>query len=65
MRLFAVILFASAVVCSAAESGAGRWEGIAQIRGSKGRRLFNMGDSISTRIERLLNPFPAVAASHF
>ena len=33
MRLFAAILFGSAVMCSAAESAAGRWEGVAQVPG--------------------------------
>jgi hypothetical protein len=33
LRLFAAILFASAALCQAAESAAGRWEGSAQIPG--------------------------------
>ena len=35
MRLFATIFFASAALCQAAESAAGRWEGSAQIPGGE------------------------------
>jgi PQQ-like domain len=34
LRLFAAILFASAALCQAAESAAGRWEGAAHIPGA-------------------------------
>jgi hypothetical protein len=35
LRLLAVIFFASAVLCQAAENAAGRWEGSAQIPGEE------------------------------
>ena len=35
MRLFALIFFASALLCRGAESAAGRWEGSAQIPGAE------------------------------
>ncbi len=44
MRLFAAILFASAVVCSAAETAAGRWEGVAQIPGQELKLVVDLSD---------------------
>lgn len=44
MRSFAVILFASAALCQAAETGAGRWEGFAQIPGHELRLIVDLSD---------------------
>ena len=44
MRLFATILFASAALCQAAESAAGRWEGVAQIPGNELRLVVDLSD---------------------
>jgi hypothetical protein len=42
LRLFATILVASAALCQAAESAAGRWEGFAQIPGSELRLIVDL-----------------------
>lgn len=44
MRLFAVIFLASAVLCSAAENAAGRWEGSAQIPGEELKLILDLSD---------------------
>jgi hypothetical protein len=44
LRVFAVILFASVALCQAAENGAGRWEGIAQIPGHDLRLIVDLSD---------------------
>jgi hypothetical protein len=44
LRLVSTILFASAVVCQAAESVAGRWEGAAQIPGNELRLIVDLSD---------------------
>jgi hypothetical protein len=44
LRLFATILFASAALCQAAESAAGRWEGIAQIPGNDLKLVVDLSD---------------------
>ena len=44
MRLFAAILFASAALCQAAESAAGRWEGMAQIPGHELTLVVDLSD---------------------
>jgi hypothetical protein len=44
LRSFALILFASASLCQAAETGAGRWEGIAQIPGQELRLIVDLSD---------------------
>jgi hypothetical protein len=44
LRVFAVILFASAALCQAAETGAGRWEGIAQVPGHELRLIVDLSD---------------------
>lgn len=44
MRVFALILFASVALCQAAETGAGRWEGIAQIPGHEVRLIVDLSD---------------------
>ena len=44
MRLFAAILFASAALCPAAESVAGRWEGAAQIPGHELTLIVDLSD---------------------
>jgi hypothetical protein len=44
LRLIATILFASAALCQAAESVAGRWEGIAQIPGNELRLVIDLSD---------------------
>ena len=44
MRLFATILFASAALCQAAESAAGRWEGAAQIPGHELKLVVDLSD---------------------
>jgi hypothetical protein len=44
LRLFATILFASAALCQAAESAAGRWEGAAQIPGHELRLIVDLSD---------------------
>jgi hypothetical protein len=42
--LFAAILFASAALCQAAESAAGRWEGSAQIPGGELKLIVDLSD---------------------
>jgi len=44
LRLFATILWASAALCQAAESAAGRWEGVAQIPGNELRLIVDLSD---------------------
>lgn len=44
MRLFATILFASAALCQAAETAAGRWEGAAQIPGHELKLIVDLSD---------------------
>ncbi|MEY2506406.1 MAG: hypothetical protein QOH01_735 [Verrucomicrobiota bacterium] len=44
MRLFAAILFASAALGHAAESAAGRWEGVAQIPGQELKLVVDLSD---------------------
>jgi hypothetical protein len=44
LRLVATILFASAAFCQAAESAAGRWEGVAQIPGQELRLIVDLSD---------------------
>lgn len=44
MRLFAIILLAGAALCQAAETAAGRWEGIAQIPGNELRLIVDLSD---------------------
>ena len=44
LRLVATILFASAALCPAAESAAGRWEGVAQIPGNELRLIVDLSD---------------------
>ena len=44
LRLVATILFASTAVCQAAESAAGRWEGVAQIPGHELRLIVDLSD---------------------
>jgi hypothetical protein len=44
LRLVATILFASAALCQAAESVAGRWEGVAQIPGNELRLIVDLSD---------------------
>ena len=44
MRSFALILFASVALCQAAETGAGRWEGMAQIPGHELRLIVDLSD---------------------
>ena len=44
LRLFAAILLASAALCQAAESAAGRWEGVAQIPGNEVRLIVDLSD---------------------
>ena len=44
MRLFAIILFASAALSHAAEGVAGRWEGSAQISGSELKLIVDLSD---------------------
>lgn len=44
MRLIAAILLASAALCQAAPSAAGRWEGVAQIPGSELRLIVDLSD---------------------
>ena len=44
LRLVATILFASAALCQAAESAAGRWEGVAQIPGNELRLIVDLSD---------------------
>lgn len=44
MRLFAAILFASAALGHAAESAAGRWEGVAQMPGQELRLIVDLSD---------------------
>jgi hypothetical protein len=44
LRLFAAILFASAALCQAAESAAGRWEGAAQIPGHELKLIVDLSD---------------------
>lgn len=45
LRLFATILLASAALCQAAESAAGRWEGVAQIPGNELRLIVDLSDA--------------------
>ena len=44
MRLFAILLFGSAALCSAAENAAGRWEGVAQVPGHELRLIVDLSD---------------------
>jgi hypothetical protein len=44
LRLFAAIFFASAVLCQAAESAAGRWEGSAQVPGRELKLILDLSD---------------------
>ena len=44
MRLVATILLASAALCQAAESAAGRWEGTAQIPGQELKLIVDLSD---------------------
>ena len=44
MRLIATILLASAALCQAAESAAGRWEGVAQIPGHELKLIVDLSD---------------------
>lgn len=44
MRLFATILFASALLCRGAESEAGRWEGAAQIPGLELKLIIDLAE---------------------
>ena len=44
MRLIAAILFASAVLCQAAESAAGRWEGSAQVPGGELKLILDLAE---------------------
>ena len=44
MRLFATILWASATLCQAAPSAAGRWEGTAQIPGRELKLIVDLSD---------------------
>jgi hypothetical protein len=44
LRLVATILFASAALGQAAESAAGRWEGVAQIPGNELRLIVDLSD---------------------
>lgn len=44
LRLFATILLAGAALCQAAESAAGRWEGVAQIPGNELRLIVDLSD---------------------
>ncbi|HZE56968.1 MAG TPA: hypothetical protein VE031_03860 [Chthoniobacterales bacterium] len=44
LRLFATILLAGAALCQAAESAAGRWEGVAQIPGNELRLVVDLSD---------------------
>jgi hypothetical protein len=46
LRLIASILFASAALCQAAESAAGRWEGSAQIPGQELRLIVDLADNL-------------------
>jgi hypothetical protein len=44
LRLLATIFFASAALCQAAESAAGRWEGSAQIPGGELKLIVDLSD---------------------
>ncbi len=44
LRLVATILLAGAALCQAAESAAGRWEGVAQIPGNELRLIVDLSD---------------------
>ena len=44
MRLLAAIFFASAALCQAAESAAGRWEGSAQIPGGEMKLIVDLSE---------------------
>ncbi len=44
MRLFATILLASAALCQAAETAAGRWEGAVQLPGHELRLIVDLSD---------------------
>ena len=44
LRLVATILLAGAALCQAAESAAGRWEGVAQIPGNELRLVVDLSD---------------------
>jgi len=44
LRLIAAILFASAVLCQAAESAAGRWEGSAQVPGGELKLILDLAE---------------------
>ena len=44
LRLFATILLAGAALCHAAESAAGRWEGVAQIPGQDLRLIVDLAE---------------------
>lgn len=44
MRLFALIFFASALLCRGAESAAGRWEGSAQVPGRELKLIVDLSE---------------------
>src|SRR6185503_20588948 len=44
LRLFALILLAGAALCQAAETAAGRWEGVAKIPGRELRLIVDLSD---------------------
>jgi len=44
LRLFAIVLLASAALGQAAENAAGRWEGVAQIPGNELRLIVDLSD---------------------
>jgi hypothetical protein len=44
LRLFAAILLASAALCQAAPSAAGRWEGVARIPGNELKLIVDLSD---------------------
>ena len=48
MRLFALIFFASALLCRGAESAAGRWEGSAQIPGRELKLIVDLSQEEGT-----------------
>jgi hypothetical protein len=50
LRLVATILLVSAAVCQAAESAAGRWEGVAQIPGNELRLIVDLSDEGGKRL---------------
>jgi hypothetical protein len=44
LRLFAIILLASAALCQAAENASGRWEGVAQIPGHELKLIVDLSN---------------------